>query len=543
MSGYSQSYSKSKLNHTRNIAFDDMFKSQSQQQQSQYKSQSQHNSQHNIDSKKNKGIMVRRNNDRIAQRTDDEIAINQGRRNNQTNVDRIMLERSMTSHSFDNESQSSESDDNYVGEITGETINESDIFDKGMPLRSNFTIKQSKYDDNPYNDFDLHRKEHKKKKTLNTVGYLDSSSDYAGLDEAMKSITKGSDPYEICISDLNSTTCWMHSNMFKISQDSFVMNGFGLFSGFGILYLISRGNTELELKNYFNFQDKKHLNAGLLTIRDSLNQFRDQIVMDSYIINDKNIPNNTQTAKKLKSLIFSVMINRDYPDQEAQRVNHIINTVSRMKNVISASTLSKSDISLISVCLIDPIWAYKIDNIIKGRFRGSEEIKTNSIMTMDFIRFMGKTFDYYEDAEKQVIEIPMFGEVYCIGMILTKTDNIINTDLKTLGISINYLRPTVLDEVMIPMINKRYKTRLNGTLQKTGLNIVFSEQEMAGLYPEGGSLNDVIQYIDIMFGTRCGKKKCENKGYRTTRKFIANRSFEFYLRNCETNCILAMGRI
>lgn len=502
----------------------------SRSQQSQYEDMfSKQN-----DSKRNKQTMVSRNNDKIAQRGEDEAEINNNRYRNRMNVDRIMLERQMTKHNFENE------DDKFVGEVTGEEFSDTDIFDKGMPVRSSFTVKRSKYDDNSHLDFDLYQKIDKRKSE--TVAYSDASgADYAGLDEAMKSITRGADPYETCISDINSTTCWMHSNMYVFSKEDYAMNGFGLFSGFGVLYLISRGNTELELKNYFNFQDKKHLNAGLLTIREDLNQFRDQIVMDSYILNDKSIPNNMNAAKKLKSLIFSVVINRDYPVEEAQRVNNIIKTVSGMKNVVSSGTIAKSDISMISVCRLSPVWAYKVDNIVKGRFRGI--LADNGVAMMDFIRFMGKTFDYYEDAERQLIEIPMQGDTYVIGMALSKTNDDNPTELKSLSVAINYLKPTVLDEVMIPIVNKRYKTRMNKTLQKTGLNVVFNEQEMVGLFPEGGTLDDCLQYMDLSFGTRCGKKKCDNKGYRTTRKFIANRDFEFYLRNRENNCIMMMGRI
>lgn len=510
MSGRSKSYSKSRQNQ-----YDDMFSKQN-------------------NPKRDKQRMVSRSNDKITQRGDDEAEINNSRYKSRMNVDRIMLERQMTTHNFEDD------DDKFVGEVTGEEFDGSDIFDKGMPVRSSFTVKRSKYDDNSHLDFDLYQKIDKRKS--DTVGYTDSSgADYAGLDEAMKSITRGADPYETCITDVNSTTCWMHSNMFVFSKEAYAMNGFGLFLGFGVLYLISQGNTELELKNYFNFQDKRHLNAGLLTMREDMNKFRDQIVMDSYILNDKSIPNNMNAAKKLKSLIFSVVINRDYPDEEAQRVNNIIRTISGMKDVVSSGTIAKSDISMLSVCKLSPIWAYRVDNIVKGRFRGL--LADNGVAVMDFIRFMGKTFDYYEDAERQLIEIPMHGDTYVIGMILSKGNEDAPTELKSLSVSINYLKPTVLDEVMIPLITKRYKTRMNKTLQKTGLNVVFAEQEMTGLFPEGGTLDDCLQYVDLNFGTLCGKKRCDNRGYRTTRKFIANRDFEFYLRNRENNSIAMMGKI
>jgi serine protease inhibitor len=510
---------------------------------------------HQRDSKKDKSKMVKSNNDKITRREFDELGIIQHGNKHRLNVDRIMLERQMTSHNFDNDGQGNDNhngdneqmcgysrqrmddDAEYVGEVTGDIIDRSDIFDKGMPLRSSFTMKQSKYDNNNHLDFKLYDRLDNKDRI--DVAYNETSAgEYAGIDEAMKTITRGADPYEICVSDINSTTCWLYTNMFMFTNQSYVINGFGLFSIFGVIYLLSKGNTEIELKNYFGYQDKKHLNAGLLTIREHNNDFRKQFIMDNYIINNKDIPSNVETAKKLKSLIFNIVINKSYAEQEANRVNEIIKTVSKMTDVISANTLAKSNISLISVIKFNPIWAYKLDGVVKAKFHDK---------FTNYIRFIGKTFDYYEDTERQLIEIPMYGNgkdiTFVVGFILSKKQLDSPIDLKALSTSINYIKPTVLNEVLIPTIRNRFKTRLNKTLQKTGLSMVFSEQEMIGLYPEGGTIDDCIQYIDLIFDMRSGNLKSDNKGYSTTRKFIANRSFEFYLRNIENNCILIMGKI
>lgn len=480
-------------------------------------------------SKKNKSNMGKHNNMKITMREFEDQDINQRGYKNQLDVDRIMLERQMTTHNFDSD------DDVYVGEVTGEEFDPSDVYAKGMPLRSVHTVRRSQYDNNDHLDFNLFDKIDKKQSKQ--IYYNDTSSgDYAGLDEAMRTITRGTDPYETCVGDINSTTCWLHSEMYPVHTDDYIINGFGLFSGFGVLYLISRGNTELELKNYFGFQDKKHLNAGLLTIRGKTNDFREQIVIDNYLINDRNLPNRIDIAKKLKSLIFSVVINTGFIKQETDRVNDIIKTVSGLDNIISTNTLTKSEsgISMISVAKISPYWSFGIDEIVNGRYKDN---------ATKFIRFVGKTFDYFEDAERQLVEIPMFGDVFVIGMILTKQSNDSPTSLNSLSTSINFIKPTVLDEVIFPMIKKRYKLRYNKTLQKTGMNLVFSEQELSGLFPESGSLDDCIQYVDLSFGTKSANGRCNNKGYRTTRKFIANRTFEFYLRNIENNCIMMMGRL
>lgn len=483
-------------------------------------------------SKRNKTVMVRKANDRINQRGFDDAEINNHGFRNRMDVDRIMLERQMSTPNFES------GNDDFIGELTGEQFDQSNMFDKGMPVRSSFTVKRSQYDNNSHLDFDLYQKMDKHKD--DKIVYSDTGAgEFADLDEAMKPITKGTNPYETCVSDVSTTTCWMHSNMFTISRDDYIVNGLGLFTAFGIIYLVGTGNTEIELKNYFGYQDKRHLNAGLLTLREELNTCRDQVVIDNYIIHDKTIPSRGDAAKKLKSLIFNIVINREYLEQEAERVNKIIQTVSGMSNVVSANTISISDISLVSVAKLSPAWAYKIDNVVKSRIQKD----TGAGETISFIRFIGKTFDYYEDTERQIVEVPLHGDKLVIGLIINKRGMQEATELKDLTTALNYMKPTVLDEVMIPVIKKRFKTRLNKTLQKTGLNVTFSANEMIGLYPEGGSINDCLQYVDLNFGTKCGNKQCDNRGYRTTRKVICNGSFEFYLRMSSTSCIIMFGRL
>lgn len=475
--------------------------------------------------KKNKSHMVKHNNQRISMRNEDDMDINMRSNRRRCDVDRIMLERQLTSHNFDN-------DTDYVGEITGEKLADFDGYDKGMPMRSSFTLKKAKYD-NTHHDFDLYDKTGRHEKT--NVQYSDNySGDYADIDESMKTITNSTDPYETCISNISSTTCWLHSNMFMLSKNDYIVNGFGLFSSMGVIYLMSNNNIQLELKNYFDYQDKKHLNAGLLTIKGLIGNKGDQLIIDNYIITDNIVPLSTVIAKRLKLLLFNIIVNKNHINSETHKVNNIIGTHSKIYNVVSQNTLSFGHISLISVCKINPTWFYKIDNIIKIKFNG---------IPRKFVRYVGKTFDYYEDSERQIIEIPFYNDDIAFGIILSKHNQNSSSDLKILNTSISYLKPTVLEEVLFPIFKKRYKTRLNKTLQKTGLTSIFEEKNIHRLYPEGANLDDYIQYTDVIISDKCSNKLSNNKGYKTVRKFIANRMFEYYIRLTDINCILLMGRL
>lgn len=439
--------------------------------------------------KKNKMNMEKSNNEKIKMREFEDADIFRNRQSKAMDIDRIMLER----------------------KIITDNRSDLDISERSI-----------------YNDFELFNKP--EDTNNNITENSDNNDDYADINETMKRISDTFDPFERCVSDANTTTLWLHSNMYKLTEGDYIINGFGLFSAFGTLYLIS--NNDLELKNYFGFQDKKYLNAGLLTMREKLNVWREQVVIDNYIINDHSITSSKNIANGLKKLIFNVVINNEYPDKECDRVNRLINKISGMNNVISSNTLSNTKMSIIMIAKIRPIWKYKIDNIVKARFNG--EVR-------DFIRFTDKTFNYYEDVERQLIEVPLKGEL-TVGFILPKKREQESAfDLKSLTTAINYIKPTILNDVQIPMINKRYKMRLMKTLQKTGLKYVFSNNNKYTLYPEGCMINDCIEYIDIIFDKRSMNMN-NSSGCRTSRKFIANRTFEFYLRDVENNCIIIMGR-
>lgn len=479
--------------------------------------------------KRDKKIMVRKSNEQIRNRADEDAEIFSGRKGGCMNVDRIMLERQMTIHN---------DDDKIIGEVTGDVFDTSDVYDRGMPMRSSHSIRKTMHDSNEHLDFDLHKKFDKRK--ASKVEYSEAGSgEYAMLDEAMQPITSGSDPYETCVTDINSTTCWMNSHIYDLMkrnndnqpQPTYVVNGVGLFSGFGVFYLMSGTKHEIELKNYFGYQDKKHLNAGLLTIRKEINRFRDQLVSDIYIINDASVPSNTQIAKKLKNLIFNIVINKNHAEAETERVNNIIHTVSGMKQVVSSNTLTKSNTSMIIITKLSPTWLYKVDKVVQGR--------TN----IEYCVFIGKTFDYYSDAEVHITEIPLAGERYVIGFVKHKNHSDKSIQIKQLTTAINYMKPIVFDEVLVPIIKQRFKTRLNKTLQHSGLRGIFENTVESSLFPEGTNLDDCIEYTDVIFGSRSANVKCVNKGYRTTNMFICDNNAEFYVRDREVNCVLIMGRL
>jgi hypothetical protein len=477
----------------------------------------------NNEFKKNKNKNTHRNNMKIAMRNVDDIDINMKSRKN-NDIERLMLERELTFNNSENEIN-----DNYINK----DINMYDNFNNNMSINSSYTLKKNKYDNYSNLDFNLYNNNNNNQENIKfNDGYSNTNSnEYSNIKDSLTNITRGTDPYETFITDVNSTTCWMNSNMYKMYKNNkdYVVNGFGLFSSMGLVYLLSNDTLHNELKNYFGYQEKKHINAGILTIRELLNTMRNKLVIDNYLIIDNNIDVSDNTINKIKKVIFSVVINKNNINYESTRINNIIKNISNIDNIISKNTLSRNNISLVSVCRFSPIWYYKIDNIIR---------KNNN----KYIQYINKTFDFFEDTEKQIIEIPTSNDIV-FGMIINKKNYNLSTDLKYLNTAINYLKSTKFDRVEFPLINKRYKLRLTNVLKQTGLKMPFYDDNMFNLFPQGEHIDDNLQYTDIIFDTNSLDNIDNNNKYKTHKTFITNKEFEFFVRIRKINNILLMGRM
>jgi hypothetical protein len=436
-------------------------------------------------------------------------------KNTKQNIGMLDLERNMTQHSF-----REEENDNI------------EEFDRGMPARTTFKVKKQLLNEhNNHNDFDLFDKIDTKTAKILHNETMSQDGEFADLYNEQNLITKENNTFETCINDVSSTTCWMNSIYYNLNKKTFVVNGFGLFMGFGTLYMCSDNKTKSSLKEFFSFQNPKFLNAGLLTLREKNNNVRSQITMDNYLLSDKSLNVNIENMSNLKSLIFSIVINNEYIDEETKRVNNIIRSISNIENIISKNTLSKSNLSLITIAKINPIWNHKIDSVTKN-YHNNELIK--------FINFNNKKFDYYENKEKAIIEIPMMDKSFVVGLINYKNNNKDNfTNFDELSFCINYLKNQTITLVSIPTINQRFKTRMNTILINNGLNNIFDNCSIKKLF-NTNNLDDCLQYVDICFGTKCTNKTSKNDS-SGTKSFVISKNFEFYIRNIEHNCVIMMG--
>lgn len=475
------------------------------------------------------------NNERIDQRNNTDMQYHRFR-NEQRDIGAMMdLERSFTEYNIgDNENTNQNNNENY-------NVDYEDTEFIGLPFRSQSSSKRNNL--NNRGDFDL--LDYKNKS--NKVKSFEDSGNYADIDESLGLITNSINSFDQVINDTSRITSWLFDIIYSKSSDpNIIINGMGLVNLSAFLYFVSRGKTETIISDFFGFNDRKELNAGLLTIRDKIISCREQISFDNYLISDSEYPINTKMTNALKKFVFTIILNKSDIHNELKRTNHMIKSLSNLNynDLISRKTLMNIKIGIYSVMKIEPIWNIPLKNVTKGIFQPDY---SNDQYEMDFLDFDSCEIKGYDDSEISMIEIPMMSKKgqspFSIGICKSKTNKMISSflDFSRLSSCVKYLKKMYFEKVIIPKLQTDTKIRLNKTLYKNNLNNIYENPNLDGLYPKGVGINDIVQYSIINFTSSSIKNK-KKQTYHSSKRFICNQSFIYYLRNEELNLIMMIGK-
>lgn len=498
-------------------------------------------------SKRNKEHSINYSNDMLSQRNEQSMMYsggNFGSSNHDMVVDRLIMERNgfdintredrkMSSYKNKKSKKNSKKYDvSEFGEITGQNIDDSNVFDHGMPMRSSYRTKKEVFDQNAYLDFNLFDKKTKKQ---SNIQYNDpSGGGYCSVGNSTDIISKKSNPHQICMDGISSLNVFLHNNVGKMMNDSYNINGIGLYLTFATLFNGSDRNSEIEIKNYFNFPNRDILDAELSNFMShNIKKIFPHFSFRSYVLNDRFIPLSRQFSKFSKMVPF-ITIDNSHPREESKRLNNIFLNEIGSPNIISSNTLKKVNISVINIVRFNPVWGIPVDLTLWGKFMG---------MKTQFIQFTNQAFGCYEDSDKIIIEIPTNGMKLLYGVVIYKNGRV-SLDQSDIEMCINNMKELVIDKVSIPKIVMRTKIRLNNVLKSTDLKVIFMDTDLPDIYPErGGNLSDVIQYCDIIIDETCTKSKKTNRGYQSMRSLVVDKSFSYYVRYAPENLILSMGYI
>jgi serine protease inhibitor len=457
-------------------------------------------------------------------------------------VDRLCLEREFGKSSFDEKSndskQSNRSNQSMLGEITGKKKVDENI-GRGMPMRSQYTVKKSTYDENKYLDFNLTAKAPKSKIQYNDTSFSGPHSSFADINMSTTTLTNQIDPMYILRNSVGKIGTNINEYFMKVLQNSYIINTFGLYSLFGCLYLASDHITQNELGKFFNYPKKDILNSNLLKIHKNVEKLNDMINVKNLIVSGNNIPYNQEFTKMIDKFCVFIRVDITNPTKESEKLNTIINRMTQtiLRNPVVPSNLENLQLMFMTVGVVHPIWTYPFEKIVKSKFIGIERDRSEN-----FLVSFSKSYLYFEDNENQLIEFKCGdkGNGMGFGIILPKKTQVLVSN-ENIHHCISHAKATVLDEVRIPMFSQDLKLRYNNTLKNLGLNSVFLQITAEEFFPKRVQLHDIIQNIKIVVdGSSLGETD-NTRGYRSIHRFIADKPFMYYIRLIQTDAIIMNG--
>jgi len=333
----------------------------------------------------------------------------------------------------------------------------------------------------------------------------------------------------VCMNSINDYGIFLFNNLLNIMHTNFIFSPFLIYSIFGSLFIASDGNTEVELKNYFNFPRVDVLSSGLTELYQKyLNPqiLKSEIIMGNCIIFSDEINYNPQFCNNINAFTKIRKINKNNAKRESNDINKIIMTLMNSnKTSINAQSIENNSITLLNYAYINPKWT-------------SYFSKTSMINNIEYMHAYNQSFGYFEQPRLQVLELESTGNI-CFGIIYGDID----LNDKTYKLITSNLKRTYFKEVSIPKIKIQTKLRYTNILKETDLNTVFLDLNTPNLFTTECEISDCIQNIQFNLTENSENilQKSSIGGTISSKTFIVSQAFRFYIRLKSNNCILFLG--
>ena len=468
-------------------------------------------------------------------------------------TDRLSIERSQLS-GMDMRTKKNQ------GEITGVEIDPKDFdIDHGMPMRSQYTFKKGNQDlqpdsdrsTNKYLDFNIYNDE---TPTKFNVSYHDPTNnslfDFTNFTNNDTKLVKNTDDANSMRNNINDFSWYLHENISHLMpHTNTLINSFGIMSTSGALYLASKGEQEQELRNYFSFNTKTNVYQGLSLNKKYIDKSECYENHNLIIINKDTNP-NTQFINYIKPIAecIIVSVSKDDATKESVKINKYINNMfNGVPGIIFRKDhIENLEITCLCVSLLRTVWKEPFDEILANHKMFNT--KTNSYKSVPAMRMYNKTHLYFEDVDKQILELPMYDDVFNMGIIIMKKHKLTpDIDIKTFNLYANNLKPVIIDEIIIPKFTGQSKLRISSLFKKTGLEKIFAKAELPELTKNNSYVTDVIQNCTIIVDEKYSEtaEKPRTKHNTSTvynRKFIVSGSFIYYFKCVSTGAIILVGQ-
>lgn len=403
-------------------------------------------------------------------------------------------------------------DDNDNDNFMNNRINNN--FDREMHMRPEFEINKLN------NNF-------KNQRTKKNISSFEPNNNFADINSDTK-LSDNVNEININVNNINNFGLFLYDNLLQIMNTNFIFSPYLIYTIFGSIFIGSDGNTEVELKNYFNFPRVDILSAGLTEINKKyLNQniLKSELFMGNCIIFSDEIDYNTEFCNNINVFTKIRKINKLNSLKETEDINNIVMTIlGNNKKSINQQNLENNCITLLNYAKINPRWMSYFSKITKN----------NGI---EFMHAFNQSFGYFEQPKLQVLELESTGNI-CFGIIYGD----IELNDKNYKFIISNLKRTYLREVCIPKFTIQTKLRYTNILKETDLKTIFLDLNVPNLFTSQCEITDCIQNIEFNLSENSEKNtSIKNVGIMTSKTFIISQAFRFYIRLKSNNCILFLG--
>ncbi len=426
----------------------------------------------------------------------------------------------------------------YTGEITG-SFNKMEDIEQGMPYRSQVQSRkdQKNYDkiiENNYMDFSIFEEDNNIGET--NINYFDNTNNnYSNISDIAdpvmnKGIMNG-------ITNIFNDFAWYIFSGFQKynSENNYIIAPYYIINLFGFLYIASKNNTEIEIRNYFNFPDRNNLfntlNSNMKYLeKTSLSQHNILLANDKIRINDLFV-------NYCNKFINIINYNSRNIENEVNKINEFLGA-----NIIKSHYLTNKNLVYFMYNQITTNFNIKFNNLLVTTFYGLEnkERYQEYIVCNERNSSMNQSVIYYTDNIIEIIELKMKDNVLSMGIIIGKGNEFPEFNNNTMNKFIEKLKPKVFDNIIIPKFTQNHKFIYDNILKKSGLETVFNSLDVPELLMNKIPINNIYQFININITSQNIEKKISK--ITNENMFIANCPFIYYFRMVPTNTIIFIGQ-
>jgi hypothetical protein len=465
-----------------------------------------------------------------------------------SNLDRIDIERdSFMKSSYYDDTQDNSQDNNFgndirdlnVGEITN---NNYDIgLERGMPYRSQVNIRKNLHEQNMHPEYLLRKSSQPTKdmKAFDPFATQINNNLFSDIGEDTK-ISVSSKVDSLCSDNINTLSIFFVKNLLKILSTPFVISSIDIYSIFTSLYVASKGNTEIELKNYFEFPKKDLLINGYMPLIEDLEKNRMHFRNGSCILFDNNIPVNPSFCKYIEKITKVRKVNTNNIHDEYIMINNIISQITQnqdMKKSISKSCLENINTLLLTYSYINPTLLINNFQQIQSGFLS----KFAGHVNVNYLVAHNQIFGYSEHNNLKILELCCENSEVMYGIVnLDNRNDEVDFSKQDMLNCIKKLKPVLFNKIQFPLFNIKTKLKLKNVLKKTELVTVFLDLNCPELFSEKTKLDDVLQNCEIKLEAKTKRVKV-NVDYQSDKTFIVDKSFVYYMRLRKSNTIFSIG--